>query len=376
MRKSLYLVAAVCLLPAMAAVAQTTILGLENFTLERPQPTPTVTPTPSPLPSPAPTTSASPRTPPATARPSPTPSASRAATPPPAAIPATPVATAPSEVAPTAMPDLVPTPLPTSPAPAATAADRDSGWLWWAALAATVLAGLAGLAWWRLRRTGDSAELETPQRQAAPARTTDFPAPPLAPAPPPAPPSVTPVVESAATALPPAAPASPRPRGLVTSSMKPDVRIGLVPLRGGVDTLRATLEYQIQLSNIGRGMARSVAVEAWLLSAGHGIADDLQQLFTGPTGQLMLTPFDLPPTAAIDLPGIATAPREVLTTINAGERRMFVPVVAVRVRFGETVLNAAFLVGIERPGQDRLAPLPLDRGTRMHDTLAARPYGA
>lgn len=378
MRKPLFLIAAVCLTPAAPAGAQNTIPGLENFTLERPQPTPTVTPTPvPPAPSPIVTPTATPPT----------------ATSPPAAVPtprvtaaprttATPVAQPSPTALPTATPgagatpDVAPVPVVTPPPTAIepTANAEPGRWPLWAALAGIVLAGIAGFVWWRRRRDHAESDHEVAAETVAapPARTTDRPAPP------PAKPAPAPTVPLPPPSVPAAA--SPKPGGLITSSLKPEVQLALQPLRGGVDTLRATLEYQLQVINTGRGAARGVAVEAWLLSAGHETAGDLQHLFASQAGELMLPPFDLPASGAIDLSGVAKAPRDVLATITAGERRMFVPILATRVRFAdargtETVLTAAFLIGLERDGQERLAPLPLDRGSRMHDRLAARPYG-
>lgn len=151
------------------------------------------------------------------------------------------------------------------------------------------------------------------------------------------------------------------------------------PVRGGVDTLRATLEFELHVANIGRGAARHIVVETWLVSASHQTAADLDALFAGPANPPMLEPFDVPGSAAIDITGAATIPREALAIITAGEHRSFVPVLAVRIAFADarglpSVATSAFLVGIERDGQDRLAPLPLDRGARMHDRLAARSY--
>ena len=71
--------------------------------------------------------------------------------------------------------------------------------------------------------------------------------------------------------------------------------------------------------------------------------------------------------------------RKTVGVIEAGDRRLFVPVLAVRVRYangrGEPLREtAAFMIGVERPGQDRLAPLPLDRGDRTIDRLAIRVF--
>lgn len=273
-----------------------------------------------------------------------------------------------------------------------------TNWAMWGLVAVLVLVGVVGLLWWQRRAAASDhgADALPAVEQIRAASTTDLP-------------TATPPPEPAAV-VPEPSPQSPRdpglqhspsnpvaqspaaPGGLVTSSLKrggggglvtsaltPDLRVALVPLRGGTDTLRATLEYELQITNAGRGSARFVTVESWLTSAGHDTAADLAALFASPAGQPMLAPFDLLASAAIDLAGVGVAPRDVLATITAGERRMFVPVLAVRIGFldgrgSPRTTTAAFLVGIARDGQERLAPLPLDRGARMYDRLATRPF--
>lgn len=396
MRKSLF-VAIIAGAAAGPIVAQTPIPGLENFTIDRSQPAPT--PTPSPVPtvsaSPAPTPMVTPPASPSVAqtpqpRPSATPSQERpprpratTATPTPSATPTATPSAQPTAIAPTPTPSTTATP--PAPAPAAQPVEETSGWTIWAAVGALALALIGGFAWWRSReRRSDDIYDEAPLELYVPA--DEYAA---APAPPsPTPPSPTPV-----TPEPPAPPSPSLPGGLITSSLKrsgggglitsslaPELRLALTPLRGGVDTLRATLEYELQVGNAGRGLARAVAVEAWLISASHNTAADLDTLFSSPVGAPMLEPFDLAPNGAIDLGGVVELPREMIATISAGERRMFVPVLAVRVGFTDgrgtaQLLTRAFLVGMRRDGQDRLAPLPLDRGARMNEDLAARPYG-
>lgn len=402
MRKSLFLVIACAAVTAPVA-AQTPLPGLENFTLERPQPTPTATVAPTPVPtvtppatptavpsspSPSPTATATSRpttaarpTVRATARPAAT------ATPAPAAEATTPIEPVPSA---SATPEIASAPTPEAAAPQAAPAEPIN-WPLWAGLAASLIVGLGAVLWWRRRSAAEDFD-EGYDEVVEPVRAAEPPAPPPAPLPTPVSPESPAQAQPPAPTQTPVAPSPSTPGGLVTSSLKrgggglitsalsPELRIALNPRRGGVDTLRATLEYEVQVGNVGRGTARGATVETWLISAGHQTAADLASVFASPGGESLLAPFDLSPSAAIDLAGVAVVPRDLLATITAGERRMFVPVLAVRVGFLDgrgtpQSLTAAFLVGIERDGQDRLGPLPLDRDSRMHDRLAARPFG-
>lgn len=390
--------AAAGLAAALPAAAQNAVPGLENFTLERPQPSPAPTVAPTATPTPAPTPA--PTAPPPLATPGPTPTAAPAAPIAPRASVPSPTPTDP--VAPRAVPSPItaasppaarptmatPTPAPSvtdatneaSPAVAPVASDGAAtswNWRWGAALGAALLIA-AGLLWWRRRRADEGLDEE--EATSAPLVSSATSTAPVASAPPePAPPTLAslPPVTSPPAAPPPAAP---RPGGLVTSALKPELRLTLQPRRGGVDALRATLEYDLHLANVGRASARGVTIEAWLLSASHDTDAHLERIFASAIGEPMLAPFDLTASAAFELSGVAVCPREALAVITAGERRMFVPVLAIRVGYQDTRgapqgLTLAYLIGTQREGQDRLAPLPLDRGSRMHERLAARRHG-
>ena len=395
MRTSSFLILSVALSgPAAPLPAQNSLSGLENFTLEpqspsRPAPVATETSTPNPtsVPTPPPTLVPTPVATP-TVGPVRVEKPAPARTERPAAADTPPARDAPQPRAPDAAPDqsaatpagagsnpsfdpapagtmAEPVPPPATAGDGAEGASRD--WPVWGAIAVAVLALLALVLWRRGRGRGQAREAEGASVSAGEQDVRD-----IGPAQPTAPP--------AASVAPPPVTAA-RPGGLVTSALKPDLRIGLKPVRGGVDALRATLEYELQVSNAGRGVARAVTLEAWLTSAGHQTQGDLAALFASADGTPMYPPFDLSGSAAIDLAGEGIVARDALATITAGERRMFVPVLAVRARFLDTrgspqAVTAAFMIGVEQDGQARLAPLPLDRGSRMSDRLVARPFVA
>lgn len=380
------------LITALAApLAAQSLPGLENFSIERPAPPPVVTPSPAPTtvppsptpvaPSPAPTPTPSP-TPTA-----PSPAATASPTPRPTAATPTPTPGPDSDRIPSATATLTPPPPPTAATPVANEtaalppASSDGsampGWLVWL-LAVIAVAVIAGAAWWAMRRRADGPDEEIYE--------PEFVAPPPvpAPAPPPSPVEVPPP----APVSPPAQPgglvttaAIKAPGGLVTTAFRPELEFRLIPVRAGIDTLRATLEFSLTVVNTGRGAAHDVQVEAWLLAADRDPRGLIAELLAQDPGQPFVQPFALPPTAAVDLPGQATAPREQLATITAGERKLFVPMLVVRAiwhdgRGRPDGTGAAFMVGVPRQGQDRLAPLPLDRGARGYTTLAALRFDA
>lgn len=169
------------------------------------------------------------------------------------------------------------------------------------------------------------------------------------------------------------------PGGLVTSALRPALEFDFVPVSAAVDTLRVTADFQLSLRNTGRAPAYDVQVEAWLFGAGSDPGADIAAALAQPPGELFVPPFVLPAAANADLTGQSVAPRDAMPTITAGERKLVVPMVVVRAMYldqkGQAgTVGAAFLIGSSRPGQDRLAPLALDRGTREFRALAARRF--
>lgn len=345
---------------AMPVAAQTTLPGLENFTLDRRPPAPNPTPSASPAPAatavptpppavvalPTPRVTASPR-----ARPAPlsvsTPDASRTPIPNASAAPLVAPTTAP---APTAAP--LPELVPVAADPPAAVTGTAPNWSRWVGVVA-ILLGLGAAAWWwrRRRQAQDAAFWDD-----APAAVADVD---VAPAP-------VPPVERPKS-----------PGGFITTALRPELAFELLPLAAGIDALRASIDFQLTVGNIGRASAHDVTVATWLIGAGRDPRADLVPVFAQAGGAPLLAPFVLPAAAKADLTSQALAPREALAVITAGERQLFVPLLAVRAtwRDGRGQLGtttAAFLIGVPRAGQERLAPLALDRGSRGYARLEAR----
>lgn len=355
--------------------------GLDNFTLERPAPAPLVTPSQTPRPTPtapAPAVTPTPAAPSPSATPpvpapvaSATPRATPSATPVPREPPAGTTAPAddPDPAAFTTLnpaPSVVPTVTPDASLPAAVPPAPRANWPVWPFVAGGILV-LALAGWWLLRRREEPSTDED-----MPAVVEDVPPPPPVATPPTPPRPVAPPLPPEPVADPAARP----PGGLVTSSLRPELVFELTPVRAGIDTLRASLDFTLAVGNAGRSAAQDLHIETWLLAADRDPRAVIERLLAREPGEPMLAPFALPPGAAIDLSGQTVTPREGLATITAGERRLFVPMLVVRAlwqdgRGGRDGSGAAFMVGVPREGQDRLAPLPLDRGARGYTTLAA-----
>ena len=342
---------------------QDTARTIPGLVIATPTPNPAQTPVPVPtdpvrgLPAPTPTPSTAAKTPaakpPARARDvpprsekEPTSAAARAPRdgPTPAASPS--ATLAPMSVAtPTAMPTSPPVPVATV-APGATAQSDHGPWPWLAA--AAVALSLAALAYWALVRRRSAARSERWVEEPIPSE-------------PPAPaPIVVPV----------------RPSGPQAS-----LTVALRPIRAGLNLLSATVEAEVVVGNTGDAAATQVRLHAALLSAHAAQEAELAAVYAAPPGRPAAPAFALAPGEERRVRIVVALSRESVRSIDVGGRPMFVPLVAIDLRYAADEdgtaarRGQAFIVGIERVDSAKLAPFWLDGPLRMHDQVAARGQG-
>lgn len=345
-------------------------------------PTPTATPAPRPTPAPrsptAPAPQASPSPRPAAARPPAEASERAYDRGPRAPRPSTAQETRPAERARVILPG--PAPLPTfsvrddtaPPAlPPGVATEQgqvgsEKGWTaeWLIALSVAVLLVLGLLLWrWRVGALREAALVNTRV--------------PTGPMPPPAPPAAG----SAARFWTPAAPARAAVVDLQEPADVPRARIvvSLVARRAGLNLLSATAEVEVEVRNEGDGRTDAVGVALHLLGASAEQDRALGELFAAPPSRPVEPPFALEPGDARTVRATLALSRAAIVPIAAADRPMFVPVVAVDVRYdlpdgaqGQTA--AAYMIGALRGDSDKLAPFWLDAAPRTLDEVAARPH--
>lgn len=296
-------------------------------------PTPAATPTPRAAPRPTPSASPSPRaTPSPTPAPTPGPSPSASATAPLREAPAP----LPAGVAAQPTPSVMPAPA--LPVP------EEGGWLWTLPVVAGFVVAFGAIAFLVRRRR--RAGLPVPDDTRA-----------IEDSPPPAPvPSVPPAYEGPLA----------------------DLAFDFRARRAGVNLLTATLDAEIAIVNEGDAPATDVHVDLRLLSARGGQDQELDAILADESTRPIAAPFTLAPGERRVLTALATMPRQAINVVTIGDRPMFVPVAAVAVRYrrGDDTgaIAQAFALGIEREGADKLAPFWLDGPSRMHETVATRPY--
>lgn len=356
------------------------------------QPTPRRTPHPRPSATPTPVETPRPR-------PSPTP----AATPQPTPTPEAPVATPTPE--PVATPIAEPTPEPSpEPTPAATDvapvvpepdASDSRGSLLWVVLAALAIAALGALLFWRRRAP---AEIDDKPVAVAPA---PLPAAPVAepvapepvaptqpsfltrpvatpePAPAPAGPSFLTRPAPAAEGGAPAAPIVTTP---VATDDRPPLDFSFLPFAMGTQDGKAVVRFELGAANPTDMAVAELRFAAGLFSASPEQDAGIERFFAEVPQNAQLQPFPLEPHEARKLEATVSLPLESIAVLNAGERRFFVPVMAIDARYRwadgrEARTRVAFVVGRQIQGSDKLGPVFLDRGDRLIERLEARVHG-
>ena len=168
-------------------------------------------------------------------------------------------------------------------------------------------------------------------------------------------------------------PVPPQPVGFVSSRMRPWIEIGFQPARCIVEEQRVTFEFELELFNSGNAPARDVLIEANFFNASPNQDEEITAFF-GSTGQGERIAA-IPPLQRISLRPQLAVSLEQIRVLEAGGRRVFVPLVAFNALYGwgggAGQTAAAYLLGRDTKGE-KLAPFRLDLGPRVFRGLGAR----
>ena len=167
------------------------------------------------------------------------------------------------------------------------------------------------------------------------------------------------------------------PGAIVSTGLRPWIEVELSPDRALLDEQGAAIAFEVVLYNSGSAAARDVIIEAKLLNAGTSQDVELSAFFTAESAVSDPIP-QIPPYARIPLRSAVRLPRDAISEYDYEGRKLFMPLVAISVRYrwssGDGQSAAGFLVGQGSDGQDKLAPLRIDRGARSWNGLGARRY--
>jgi hypothetical protein len=175
-----------------------------------------------------------------------------------------------------------------------------------------------------------------------------------------------------------AVPPKPAPGRIVSTRIRPDLDIQLLPERAVVDEQGATIEFQVAVRNNGSAPARDVKVEACMVNAGPAQDQELGAFFAHPDGKG--SPIgQIPPMSEVTLKSAVRLPLEHMRQFEIAGRKLFVPIVGVNALYrgpsGTAQTSASYLVGRDGNGE-KMAPFRLDLGPRIFRGLGARQHTA
>lgn len=174
---------------------------------------------------------------------------------------------------------------------------------------------------------------------------------------------------------PPPAP-TPASTGVVSTRLRPDITIDLLPERAVLDETGATIEFQVTVRNNGTAPAREVLIEACMVNAGPAQDQELGDFFAHPVVKGEAIPQIMPMTEILLKSAVRLAP-EHMRQYEVEGRKLFVPLVGVNAVYrgsaGPKQTSASYLVGRDGKGE-KMAPFRLDLGPRIFRGLGARTH--
>ncbi len=177
----------------------------------------------------------------------------------------------------------------------------------------------------------------------------------------------------------PAARPMPQPAstfGMVTTSLRPWLDIEFSPGRCVVENDKATIQFDVAVTNTGSAPARDVLIEASMFNAGPAQDQEIGAFFAHPVAKGDRIPA-IAPLKRVALKSKVSLTREQLRQFEIAGRKLFVPLVGVNALYrwggGEGQTSACYVVGRDTQSE-KMAPLRLDLGPRIFRGLGARPH--
>lgn len=166
----------------------------------------------------------------------------------------------------------------------------------------------------------------------------------------------------------------------VPSDDRPWLEFSLRPVRAGTNVVDAMVEFELTVGNAGEVGADNVRVAAWLLSASPNQDEDIARFLAAPPSDAVMPAFAIAAGEGRRVDAAISLPKSGLNVVTARDRPFFVPMVVADARYelpggGEGRTSAAFVVGTVKAQGDKLGPIWLDRGPRMHEDIEARLHG-
>ena len=227
-------------------------------------------------------------------------------------------------------------------------------------LALLAAAGGAGYYFWRQRSEPSYAAAGAASRFVAPEPT---------PAPGPSP-------EFKPVGIPAPKPAAAKHSGVVSTRLRPWLDIEFTPSRCVVEEDKATIDFDVIITNSGSTPARDVLIEASLFNAGPSQDQEIGGFFEHPVAKGDRIPA-IPPMRKVAVKSAVSLTLAQMRQFEVQGRRIFVPLIGFNALYkwsgGDGQTSNSYLLGRETKGE-KLAPFRLDLGPRIFRGLGARQH--
>lgn len=172
-----------------------------------------------------------------------------------------------------------------------------------------------------------------------------------------------------------APPASPAPT-IVSTRLRPQVEIELLPGRCVFDQNGARIEFEVGLLNAGSAPARDVLLEACMFNAGPAQDKEIEAFFEHPVGTGNRVAI-LPPLKRLAFKSAAGLSLDQMKAFEVAGRKLFVPLLGFNALYrwsgGEGQTSASYLIGRDTKAE-KLAPFRVDMGPKLFRDLGAREH--
>jgi hypothetical protein len=187
-------------------------------------------------------------------------------------------------------------------------------------------------------------------------------------------PAPSPQPQQRAPAPGPAAPA--KSPGVVSTRLRPWLDIEFTPSRCVVEDDKATIDFDVIITNSGSTPARDVLIEASLFNAGPSQDQEIDGFFRHPVAKGSRIPA-IPPMRKVAVKSAVSVPRDKMRQFEVAGRRLFVPLIGFNALYrwsgGDGQTSTSYLLGRDTKGE-KLAPFRLDLGPRIFRGLGARQH--
>lgn len=169
------------------------------------------------------------------------------------------------------------------------------------------------------------------------------------------------------------------PEPALPPAPRPWIELEFRPGKASSTDIRASLDYELVIRNVGDAEARNIRTEARMFNAGKQQDSEIRAFFASPAGRIAPAPRPLPPQSAAKFQSVVALAKEDVREVVVQGRRLFIPMVALNVFYewgeGETGQSSkSYLVGREsQPPAEKMAPFRLDLGPRIYRSVGARP---